>query len=587
MSIGRGWAVATIVALLLPTASSRASEGYISLYYNVEGVGESSYWLYHSPNASEGLDDQDRTWQFTTCASCQTDVKAVSSVAGENLKLDYRPLTSETEVSVYCSVVSRNGDPVVIGNAPQWVTLYMDGFEGYDVAVNGLDARTTSRIDLEPVTGTFSSGSVLKTFSISFSRRSDYVPGDPDEGEDGDEYGEEPVPDESVNDDPIPDALLIANSIEGCPASRTDVWTLVQGRGDLDSLDANDVRRVEPSGAGFHSLIASTVADAATGRRLLLAVDARPPKSVQDIDLSIGVESASDKVVSFASPAANTLVFSFPTGATDCFVGKPITFQLYDPTDADAAYPVWDVRKIILNNQGILPLENLTGSFASGVAYLCARVSTSRLLGDILRDGRIDLDDYNLIASQQGFVGSSDADIASPKGLGLPDGAVDMWDLHYLYGLLADSDKAKTMPPVLPVLTEGFESGNLNALDWDSLQWPHWLVTSDDRHSGIYSARPGKISHGGTTTLSLTLDCTDGRISFWRKVSSQYYCDYYRFYIDRKLQEELSGEVAWSEVSFPVGAGTHTFRWEYEKDETGSSGQDTVYLDDLIFPAQP
>ncbi|NLH43847.1 MAG: hypothetical protein GX448_18565, partial [Planctomycetes bacterium] len=80
-------------------------------------------------------------------------------------------------------------------------------------------------------------------------------------------------------------------------------------------------------------------------------------------------------------------------------------------------------------------------------------------------------------------------------------------------------------------------------------------------------------------------NCTAGRISFWRKVSTEYNWDNYRFYIDSKLQEKLSGEVPWSEASFPVEAGTHTFRWEYEKDDAGSSGQDTVYLDDLTIPA--
>jgi hypothetical protein len=584
-SLGCGWAIAATIALLSPTASVRASEGYISLYYTVEGFGQSSYWLYHSPNASEGLDDQDRTWQFTTCASCMTDTRAVSSVESQNLKLDYRPLTSETEVSVHCSVVSRNGDPVVINDAPQWVGLYINGFEGYGVTVNGFDARKTSRINLAPVTGTFSSGSTLTTLNIRFSRQAGQIPETPgEEGDDG--QGEEPVSNDAGNDEAVLDTLLITNSIEGCPSARTGVWALMHRSGDLDALDDDDVLHAKPSNAGFHSFIVSAVADPATGRQRLLAVDARPPKSKEAIELSLGVESRSNESVSFVAPVVNELVFSFPVETANHFAGKPITFQLYAPADPAARYPVWDVRKIIQNDRGVLPLGSLRGSFASGVAYLSARVSTSRLPGDVLWDGKIDLHDYDRIASQQGTAGPSDADIASSRGLGLPDGAVDVWDLYYLYGLLADVDRAKVTPPVLPVLTEGFESGDLNALHWNSLQWPHWVATSEDRHSGTYSVRPGKVSHGGITTLSLALACTDGHLSFWRRVSSEAYRDYYRFYIDNKLREELSGDVAWSEVSFPVEAGTHTFRWEYEKDNAGSFGQDTVYLDDLIFPAR-
>ena len=67
----------------------------------------------------------------------------------------------------------------------------------------------------------------------------------------------------------------------------------------------------------------------------------------------------------------------------------------------------------------------------------------------------------------------------------------------------------------------------------------------------------------------------------------EYNWDFYRFYIDNRLQENLSGEVAWSEVSFPVDAGLRTFRWEYEKDDASSEGKDTVYIDDLTIPAVP
>ena len=33
-----------------------------------------------------------------------------------------------------------------------------------------------------------------------------------------------------------------------------------------------------------------------------------------------------------------------------------------------------------------------------------------------------------------------------------------------------------------------------------------------------------------------------------------------------------------------VTPGLHTFRWAYEKDNAGSSGQDCAWLDNIIFP---
>ena len=81
-------------------------------------------------------------------------------------------------------------------------------------------------------------------------------------------------------------------------------------------------------------------------------MDARPSKSVQDIDLAVGVESDSGQPVQFASPTENKLIFSFPAGAKDCFAGKPLTFQQYDLANPNVTYPVWDIRKIIAGQPG-------------------------------------------------------------------------------------------------------------------------------------------------------------------------------------------------------------------------------------------
>jgi len=580
LATGRGPAIATMIALLLlPVLRAGASEGYISVYYSIEGVGESSYTLNHIDGASEGLDDGDTVWYFIACLTCRTDTKAVSSVGGQNVKIDNRPADSESGATVYCSAVAKDGGSVTIDDAAQWIEVYTYGFDGYEVTVNGQDARTIGRIDLSPVSGTFSSGQTITTVSISFTRKPGYEPPDPptDPGS-----TEEAVPGVSGS---VPDTLHISNLVEGWSQSQTGTWTLVHDRTALNAVDPNDAVYARPASANCSSLAVSSIADRATGQRYLLAVDARPPTCVEDINLFVGVESASGAAVSFASPTANKLVFAFPAELKTPFAGKPLTFQQYNPADPDAGYPIWDIRKIVASNQGILTLADLLGSVAGGVPYLCAHVSTSRPLGDVLRDGRVDANDYRLIALDQGRTGPVDTDIASPKGLGLPDGTVDAWDLHYLYELLAAVEKAKVTPPTLPVLTEGFESGGLGAMNWSSLQWSKWFVTSDDRRSGLHSVRAGAIAHGEITTLSLTANCTAGRISFWRKVSTEYNWDNYRFYIDSKLQEKLSGEVPWSEASFPVEAGTHTFRWEYEKDDAGSSGQDTVYLDDLTIPA--
>ena len=84
--------------------------------------------------------------------------------------------------------------------------------------------------------------------------------------------------------------------------------------------------------------------------------------------------------------------------------------------------------------------------------------------------------------------------------------------------------------------------------------------------------------------MIITLECTDGSISFWRRVSSETGFDVLRFSIDNKPVAQWSGELPWEEVSFPVKAGQRTFMWEYVKDDSGASGQDTAWIDNIRFP---
>jgi hypothetical protein len=49
-------------------------------------------------------------------------------------------------------------------------------------------------------------------------------------------------------------------------------------------------------------------------------------------------------------------------------------------------------------------------------------------------------------------------------------------------------------------------------------------------------------------------------------------------------KDEASGTSHWTYVSVPVSAGTHTFRFSYEKDYSQSSGSDCVWIDNVSLP---
>jgi hypothetical protein len=94
----------------------------------------------------------------------------------------------------------------------------------------------------------------------------------------------------------------------------------------------------------------------------------------------------------------------------------------------------------------------------------------------------------------------------------------------------------------------------------------------------------GRLGNSQSTSLEVTLDCVAGDIKFYRKVSSESGYDYLKFYIDGVLKGSWSGTQNWAQVSYPVSAGSRTFKWTYSKDGSFSSGFDTAWVDDIEFP---
>jgi hypothetical protein len=144
----------------------------------------------------------------------------------------------------------------------------------------------------------------------------------------------------------------------------------------------------------------------------------------------------------------------------------------------------------------------------------------------------------------------------------------------------------------LPVglVMEDFETGDFTAYGWMFGGNLPWLVTSSGVYQGDYSATSGDIGDSQTSTLFLDFEVpVDDSISFFRKVSceddpSNNDYDWLAFYIDDVELERWDGEVAWSQVSYPVTEGSHTFKWVFNKDYSVSSGYDAGWIDYIIFP---
>lgn len=116
-----------------------------------------------------------------------------------------------------------------------------------------------------------------------------------------------------------------------------------------------------------------------------------------------------------------------------------------------------------------------------------------------------------------------------------------------------------------------------------------WFRSTDEAYEGSYSLKSGDIDHDQTSVMTLTATTTDGTISFFKKVScedgSNDDYDFLKFEIDGVEQDRWDGEVGWSQETYSISAGSHTFVWTYEKDGSVSNGEDCAWVDYIELPS--
>lgn len=132
---------------------------------------------------------------------------------------------------------------------------------------------------------------------------------------------------------------------------------------------------------------------------------------------------------------------------------------------------------------------------------------------------------------------------------------------------------------------EDFETGDFSLHNWELSGDANWTVVNDDSKHGSYAAQSGAISDNQSSSLVLDIECSGfEKIKFYKKVSSELDSDKLLFLIDGIVKGEWSGDVDWSYEQFTSGPGPHNFEWRYEKDGTGSSGDDRALIDFIYLP---
>jgi hypothetical protein len=144
----------------------------------------------------------------------------------------------------------------------------------------------------------------------------------------------------------------------------------------------------------------------------------------------------------------------------------------------------------------------------------------------------------------------------------------------------------KTESVTVGLIMENFETGNFSSYPWTLGGNLAWTVINTGAYAGTYCAKSGAITHNQTSTMQTTRVLTSGgNITFWYKVSSEGTYDFLKFYVDGVVQGSWSGEVAWTQATYPLTAGTRILKWEYSKDGSVSTGSDCAWVDNIVFPA--
>ncbi|HEX4934547.1 MAG TPA: Calx-beta domain-containing protein, partial [Gemmatimonadaceae bacterium] len=114
-----------------------------------------------------------------------------------------------------------------------------------------------------------------------------------------------------------------------------------------------------------------------------------------------------------------------------------------------------------------------------------------------------------------------------------------------------------------------------------------WHVSNDPGpFEGAASVKSDSIDDGQSAEIQVARTFGAGNVSFRVKVSSEPGFDVLRFYVDGVAVGSWSGTTVtgWQAFSYPLTAGAHTLKWAYEKDASGSLGQDAAWIDAVVLP---
>ena len=253
----------------------------------------------------------------------------------------------------------------------------------------------------------------------------------------------------------------------------------------------------------------------------------------------------------------------------------------YDLTFSAYGYVAQTIEDVVVTNSGITELN----------IVLVPNTETITVTGTIT-DGDTET------AIEGAMIEFSDFDIESVSSDAL--GNFTITDLYqYNYDIMVYADNYAAVVEEISVSNSSnqfdfelyempsgeFEDGSLSNA-WQFNGNSNWTIdNSTGAQSSSSSAKSGSITDDQSTEMKVSANISeDGEITFYKKVSSEGSYDYLQFFIDGLLMDQWAGDIDWSQETYDVEAGFHTFSWNYFKDGAVSSGSDCAWIDNIVFP---
>lgn len=204
--------------------------------------------------------------------------------------------------------------------------------------------------------------------------------------------------------------------------------------------------------------------------------------------------------------------------------------------------------------------------------------------GDLLNDGdEVKDSNTNPNTSDTDADGLTDAEealqyLTNPR---LQDTDSDNFnDFLEVTHFLTDPNDAASKPTPLVNFVESFENtvtGWVTAADANA----GWTVVADVASNGSKSLRSSAIGHSQEAAVEWTAVFNQSTLTFDARVSSESCCDRLMVYVDGVQQLYVQTYDQWQVQSLPISAGFHVIKFVYQKDSSGVSGSDTVWIDNI------